>query len=147
MAKFKLDFEGLDEYLTKLQTLEDPSWATKRAVYEGASVMGKQILQAVYDLKVGKGGNVNEVQKQGLIEGFGYTKMKNRDGAWITRIGFDGYNADGQPNPMIANIVNSGTSKYPKTRFVDKAVKQATNACHQAMAESFEKDIEKLMKE
>lgn len=147
MAKFKYDFEGLNEYLTKLQKLEDPAWVTKRAVYAGASVMGQEILRAVNGLKVGKGGNVTAVQKQGLIEGFGYTRMKNKDGAWVTRIGFDGYNADGQPNPLIANIVNSGTSKYPKTRFVDKAVKQATNACHQAMAEQFEKDIENLMKE
>lgn len=146
MAKFKFE-SNFDEALETIHKLElESEGMFKRAVYEGANVMGQSIMGAVQSLKVGKGGHVNEVQKQGLIDGFGYTRMKLSDGSWSTRIGFDGYNADGQPNPLIANIVNSGTSKYRASHFVDNAVRQAKGLCQDAMKRRLESDIEQAMK-
>lgn len=147
MAKFKFDCKGFEEALETIHNLElDSDGLFKRSVYDGADVMGQAIRSAVQSLKVGKGGHVTEVQKQGLLDGFGFTHMKLKDGTWITRIGFDGYNADGQPNPLIANIVNSGTSKYKATHFVDNAVRQAKSLCQQAMKQRLESDIDQVMK-
>lgn len=146
MAKFKFNWEGLNEYIEKIDKLGNTQGFIKRAVYDGGAVMRQAILTQVEGLQVGKGGHVTEVQKQGLLTSLGFTKMKTADGKTYTKLGFDGYNADGQPNPMIANIVNSGTSKYKATHFIDKAIRASKEQVYQAMEQRLDADIETTMK-
>lgn len=145
-TKFNFSWKGLEEYIDKLDSM-NADGITKRGVFDGGEVMYNEIKSATMALKVGKGGNVNEVQYQGLISSLGYTKMKLSNGRWSTRIGFNDYNADGDPNPLVANYVNSGTSRQAPTHFVDNAVKRAKAKCEQAIRERIETDINNLMKE
>lgn len=146
MAKFKFDWDGLNEYIAKINELGNTQGYIKRAVFDGGAVVKQAILTQVEALQVGKGGNVTEVQKQGLLTSLGFTKMRMSDGKTYTKLGFDGYNADGQPNPMIANIVNSGTSKYKATHFIDKAIRASKDQVYQAMSNRLDADIESTMK-
>lgn len=163
MAKFKFEFDGLDQYLNMLSEVEDSNRFIKRAVYDGASVVGLAILADVNALPVNNGKfvpgelpitGISQEQKQGLIEGFGYTKMETKNGVTYTKVGFGGYNnvktkkyPNGQPNPMIANAINSGTSRRPKTQFVDKAVNKSKSQCIEAMVNRFDADLQQLVKE
>ena len=148
MAKFNFAFDGLNEYIEKIDKLENTQGYIKRAVYDGAGVVGEAILDQVMNLPEGKGGVISAVQKQGLIAGMGYSRMKTENGKTYTKIGFDGYNANGQPNPLIANIVNSGTSHSlnQKTSFVDKAIRASKDRAYQAMGKRLDEDIETTMK-
>lgn len=148
MAKFKYTFDGLETYLGLLKEVGDTNRFVKRAVYDGAGVVGEAIIEQVMNLPEGKGGVISAVQKQGLIAGFGYTTMKTENGKTYTKLGFGGYNDLGQPNPLIANIVNSGTSHSPhqKTSFVDKAIRASKDRAYQAMGKRLDEDIEQVMK-
>lgn len=148
MAKFNFAFDGLNEYIEKIDKLGNTQGYIKRAVYDGAGVVGDAIREQVMNLPEGKGGVISAVQKQGLIAGMGYSRMKTENGKTYTKIGFDGYNADGQPNPLIANIVNSGTSHSlnQKTSFVDKAIRASKDRAYQAMGKRLDEDIETTMK-
>lgn len=148
MAKFNFAFDGLNEYIEKIDELGNTQGYIKRAVYDGAGVVGDAIREQVMNLPEGKGGVISAVQKQGLIAGMGYSRMKTENGKTYTKIGFDGYNADGQPNPLIANIVNSGTSHSlnQKTSFVDKAIRASKDRAYQAMGKRLDEDIETTMK-
>lgn len=164
MAKFK--FEGVDEYVSKLVSLSRVSEGViKRAVYEGAGIVGDAILDAIRALPETGAGypkrgyfptqtvrGVTAEQKQGLLDGFGYAKMENDNGYINTKIGFDGYNAtktkkypNGQPNALIARSIESGTSKHQKTPFVRPAISKAKAKAEAAMAASVDKDINNTM--
>lgn len=164
MAKFK--FEGVDEYVSKLVSLSKVSEGViKRAVYEGAGIVGDAFLDAIQALpETGEGypkrgyfptqmvRGVTAEQKQGLLDGFGYAKMENDNGYINTKIGFDGYNAtktakypNGQPNALIARSIESGTSKHQKTPFVRPAISKSKAKAEAAMAASVDKDINNTM--
>ena len=162
MAKFTFEFVGLEDYLKKLDTLGVKSTGfIKRAVYDGAAVVGRAMRSQIESLPVNNGryvpGNgkiigVSERQKQGLLNGLGFTKMSTEGGVVYTKLGFDGYNSEktkkypnGQPNALIANAVNSGTSKRPKNKFVNRAVKASKNESVTAMSKRFDFDIEEFM--
>lgn len=163
MAKFSYDFAGLDEYLAMLGKVGETSGFIKRAVYDGASEVGKAILQEIQAMPANDGKfvpgdipirGISQEQKHGLIEGFGYTKMETKNGLTYTKVGFSGYNnvrtkkyPNGQPNPMIANAINSGTSRRPKSRFVDKAVNSSKEQCINAMQNRFDADLQEIIKE
>lgn len=159
MAKFQ--FEGMQEYLEKLNKIgTNADGSIKRAVYSGASVVLKQVENAIQNLptkehKYVYSGQINAIspeQKQGLLDGLGASKMQNDNGYINTKIGFDGYNSvkskkypNGQPNSLIARAIESGTSMRPKTRFVANATKAAKGPAEKAMAEQFDKDIKQIM--
>ena len=92
-------------------------------------------------------------QKEGLLDGFGISRMKDDDGFVNVKLGFAGYNAtrtdkypQGQPNALIARAVNSGTTFRKKTRFVDKAVSASKKSAEAAMDAACNREIEKIMK-
>ena len=164
MAKFK--FDGVDEYVSKLVSLSKVSEGMiKRAVFEGAKIVGDDILDAIRALPETGAGypkrgyfptemvkGVTADQKEGLIKGFGYAKMRNDGGYINTKIGFDGYNntvtdkfPSGQPNMLIARSVESGSSKRVKTPFVRPAIQRAKERAEMAMSASVDKDINTTM--
>lgn len=158
MANIK--FTGIDEYVRRLEGLS--FYADKmigEAVYEGAKIVANETKSALESLPVDNSTaketrrSINELQKQGLIHSFGIAPLR-RDGDFINvKTGFDGYNRLitrnfplGQPNVMIARSLESGTSFMPKNRVISRATNRAKKACEQAMKDSLEENIQKLMK-
>lgn len=153
MAKsktFHFKFEGMDEYIRHIEDLGLKSTGmAKRALYDGVGVVGESIRQAIVDLPYHPTKGISHAQKEGLLEGLGYSFMKRKRGNWYVKIGWDGYNnvhtkkyPNGQPNAMIAAAVNSGTSRRQRTNFINKAVNRAKQASYAAMKACFDKDIE-----
>lgn len=163
MARFKFDGSGLEEYIKALDVISGKAQGMiKRAVYDGAKVVGEAFVAQIGALPENKfegyiAGDypiigITHAQKVGLLEGFGFAKMENNSGYINTKVGFEGYNSvvtkkypNGQPNALIANAVNSGTSRRAKTNFVGKAIKQSNEAAKSAMAARFDADMEKLI--
>lgn len=161
MARF--EFGGIDNYIKQLNKLQA---ATKddvigKTVYSGAAVVADAVKDAIRALPVGSGhatqgelvDTVTLPQKEGLLDGFGISRMKDDDGFLNVKLGFAGYNAtrtdkypQGQPNALIARAVNSGTTFRKKTRFVDKAVSASKKAAEAAMDAACNREIEKIMK-
>lgn len=161
MATFQ--FGGIDAYIKQLNKLQA---ATKdgvigKTVYAGAAVVADAVKGAIRALPVGGGhaaqgelvDTVTLPQKEGLLDGFGISRMKDDDGFVNVKLGFAGYNAtrtdkypQGQPNALIARAVNSGTSFRKKTRFVDKAVNASKKTAEAAMDAACSREIEKIMK-
>lgn len=164
MARYKV--QGLEEYekvLSGIENLTDKGELAGVTIYAGANVVADAIRQAIQNLpevdhrKHGSAGNqlegITSAQKEGLLEGFGITKMGNDGGLFNVKLGFDGYNSvktkqypSGQPNAMIARSINSGTSFRKKTRFVDIAAKKAKPEAEKAMAEAFDGKLEEMLK-
>lgn len=156
-------FQGINEYATRLKKLDDKAEGMiKRAVYDGAGVVLQAAIAEISTLPVIENRynvtklpmrGVTETQKRGLIEGVGLAKMQNQSGFINTKLGFDGYNGvrngkypNGQPNALIAQSVNSGSSVRVKNPFINRAVKAAKADAEAAMAARFDADTTNMMK-
>ena len=80
--------------------------------------------------------------------------MRNDGGFRNVKIGFDGYNyvktktwPKGQPNAMVARSIESGTSWMSKQPFMRKAESSSKSRCEQAMADTINKELTKIVKE
>ena len=149
MAKF--EFKGIDTYIKQLNELQLAAKSTiiGKTVYAGAAVVADKVRAAIQALPEGKESDADT----GLLDGFGISPMETEDGYTHVKLGFDGYNSvktkkypNGQPNVLIARVVNSGTSFRKKTKFVDKAVTASRKAAEKAMDETCNREIEKVMK-
>lgn len=153
----KLKFEGLEEYIAELQRLNDVSReCISYAVYDGAAVVADEVKRAIHDLpvdnrRVSDGemlNGISNLQKAGLLDGFGIAPMQDDNGYINVKLGFAGYNAvktrtfpNGQPNSVIARSVNSGSSFRQRIPFVDDAVRRNRTECEQKMKETFDKKL------
>lgn len=155
MARFKISL-GLDNYTKKLQELQlkTRDELIGKAVYEGAGIVADTIRAGISGLKespdVHKG--VTSLQKQGLADGLGISRMKDENGFINVKIGFNGYNGHvsakypkGQANALVARSLEKGTSTAPAQRFVSPAVRRAEVAAENAMKDVIESGIEKIM--
>ena len=123
----KITFPGLRDYelmLSKIEGVTDDMIG--RAVYEGAGIVADAVKANIEALPIVTGygtsenplpGGVTAVQKAGLREGFGISKLQDDSGYLNVKLGFDGYNRTktekypgGQPNQLVARGVESGTS-------------------------------------
>ena len=161
MARFT--FQGLDRYVMQLNKLKGMSEETAgKVIYAGADVVADAIRKNIDSLPVvdfrKKGSSsslidgVTSAQKKGIQDGFGITPMKEENGYFNVKLGFDGYNTvkskkypQGQPNVMIARAVESGTSFRKKHPFVSPAVKATRSEAEKRMAEVLEQEIQKIM--
>ena len=164
MAKWT--FDGLDDYVVELNKLADNTDAIiGHAVHDGAGLVADAVrgnlaaLPAVPDgvgahaYKAGTGVPLTETTKQGLLDGFGISKIQRKNGYHHVKLGFDGYNnlktrkfPKGQPNVLIARSLEFGSSISRKHPFVKPAVAATRGACERKMAEIIDQEIEKLMK-
>lgn len=153
----KLKFEGLEEY--ERQLLKLPGITDKvigKSVYEGAKIVADAVKASIADIPVDnrrvKDGEmlhgISQAQKNGLEAGFGVSRMRDENGYFNVKLGFDGYNdvktktfPNGQPNGMIARSINSGTSFRQKYPFVDNAVRNTKDAAEQAMIKTFDEAL------
>lgn len=154
MAKWK--FEGLDEYLRRLEKLQgDSKKEIGMAIYEGAGLVAREVAAEIQKLPVNnkyQKNGITSVQKKGLIEGFGISHIQDDNNYRNVKLGFDGYNKqktknhpNGQPNALIARAVNSGTSFRKKNPFVDRATRRAKSKCEATMKAVIEKSINQIM--
>lgn len=155
-------YQGINEYASQLKHMSDKAEGMiKRAVYDGAAVVLASVVSEINGLPVIKNGyrrtslpmnGVTETQKRGLLAGVGLAKMQNQGGFINTKLGFDGYNGvrngkypNGQPNALIAQSVNSGSSVRVKIPFINRAVKAAKAEAEAAMAARFDADTQNMI--
>ena len=171
----KISAKGAEKYLTKLELLgKNTDAICKQAVYQGAKVAADAIDAAIDDITVHslpKGqtyfylseedlangvllDGITEAQAKGLHDGLGIAVMENKNFAWNTKIGFDGYNEvrtktypKGEPNALIARSVESGSSVRNKTPFIAPAVKKIRKDAEHAMEVTIEEKIAALIDE
>lgn len=144
MAKLTVG-KGLTEYITNLQKIHDLSLGD--VVYAGAAVVNKEVESTLQSLPLdehpssGKRSGLTKVEKEGLIEGYGIAKMVNNNGYINVKLGFDGYNANGKANAMVARSLISGTSFMKKNNFMMKAVNSSRAASEEAMKVTLDAQI------
>ena len=170
----KMEVKGIDDYITTLRHISNNSGETlNKALYKGAGVMAEELKDQIealptvkdeYNLKVyannksGKRADANYklsvTQKKGLLKSLGIAPFDVKNGVVDTHIGFDGYNdiktkkyPNGQPNMMIARIVESGSSYFTKKPFIRKAVRAGKAKTEEAMIKVIDEEINRLKKE
>jgi len=156
MAKWK--FEGLDKYIEYLRKLDAESdEMIRHAVYNGAGVVADRVRHSINGIRVDdshgkkmKSGPTTQ-QKNGLISGFGISRMQNEDGYVNVHLGFAGRNgrkskkrAQAEANITVARNVESGTPWMAKQPFMRKAVNAAKKECEQVMADTLDSEIKKI---
>ena len=139
MAKWTM--EGMSEYIAYLQSI---AGVTDEAIGAGVYAMAEVVADKVRDNiqalpTVSNEANIatyrkgysrlSDLEKQGLLDGFGVTPMQDDGGYKNVKLGFDGYNSvktkkypQGQPNVLIARVTESGSSYRQKTPFMRTAV-------------------------
>ena len=143
MAKYQM--RGLEEYARYLQEVgANTPEICGEVVYAMADVVANAVrknlsslptvteAQAKATYRAKKMAELTSAQKKGLEKGFGISPMRNDNGYWNVKLGFDGYNnvktrkyPKGQPNVMIARAVESGSSARQKRPFIRPAVNAA----------------------
>ena len=149
MAKFQVG-PGIDQYISQLQNLEfEAPEVIGKAIYKGAGIVADAIKANIQALPSTA---CSDVEKDGLLNGFGISKMREENGYFNVKAGFARNNKDvtkefprGKPNSMIARSIEGGTSWKPKHPFIGPAVRATKDQAEQAMAEEIEKQIKSTM--
>ena len=171
MAGYKI--EGMEEFELQLSRLAaDADRVAKAALEEAAGIVAERVrlnLEALredfqnvpypaqayrYLPEGGKFSGIPPHQKEDLLNAFGVTELGvDGNGDWNIKVGFrDGYGSQptraypgGQPIPLIARSVESGSSIQPKQPFfrpaVDATRKRAVEAMDRIIAEATEKIV------
>ena len=150
--------KGMDEYLQKLGNLElrTPE-SIGKAVYKGANIVADAVKANINNMPVEdqyseRITGIKSIQKIGLLKSFGIAKMRDDNGYYNVKLGFDGYNAlktkkypQGQPNAMIARTFESGNSFTKKIPFVAPAVRATKEAAEAKMTQVIDTEVSKVM--
>lgn len=157
----RIRFKGVEQYEQKLAHLgESTKEIVGKAIYSAAEIVADTVKQSIESLPIDESyGTKNQpthglkqIQKDGLVESWGISPMKNDNGYYNVKLGFDGYNGlktashpAGQPNQMIARAIESGTSFSEKIPFVRPAVKASKSKAEKSMERVLNEEIEKVM--
>ena len=162
----RMSVRGTEEYALKLSKLGKNSEAVAgKAIYGAAGIVADAVkvnlkaLPAVNDVenikayRAGRKSQLSIKQKEGLVQAFGITKISNDKGYYNVKLGFDGYNGiktkkypKGQPNQLIARVVESGSTYMDKTPFVRPALNASRAEALQKMQEVIDQEMNKIMK-
>lgn len=150
--------KGMDEYLQKLGNLElRAPESIGKAVYKGADIVADAVKANINNMPVEdqyseRITGIKSIQKIGLLKSFGIAKMRDDNGYYNVKLGFDGYNAlktkkypQGQPNAMIARTFESGNSFTKKIPFVAPAVRATKEAAEAKMTQVIDTEVSKVM--
>lgn len=160
-----ITFKDGNEYALRLSKLAGGSrQIAGKAIYAAAGICADKIkeniraLPAVDDkhnliaYKNGEKSKLSIAQKRGLIESLGIAEMEDRAGYLNVKIGFDGYNEvrtgkypTGQPNQLIARVVESGSSYTDAMPFFGPAVNVVRGKMIKEMQRIIDEEIEKIM--
>lgn len=115
----RITIMGIDEYAMRLSKLgADMPKIAKKVVMAGANPVADEIRG-----NLEKNLSGSKYSSGDLLDSFGIAPpdVDNR-GNTNTKIGFEGYDQKGVPNPLKARAMESGTSTQPKRPFVRPAV-------------------------
>lgn len=161
----RLSFKGMQQYELQLSKLPGSTREiAEKAVYEGAKIVADEVKKnlnalnvTTQELAIRAYTNqtptyITEEAKDALIASFGITPLRDEDGYYNVKVGFDGYNnvitkkyPKGQPNNMIARSCESGSSSMIKQPFMRTAVNASRSRAEQKMAEILTAEIKKKM--
>lgn len=161
MAKWTM--QGMSEYIAYLQRIGD---VTEEAIGKGVYAMSSVVADAVRanlqalptvtnaaNIATYKKGvsRLSDVEKQGLLDGFGVSPMQDDNGYKNVKLGFDGYNSvktkkypNGQPNALIARVTESGSQFRKKTPFIRTAVNASRSKALQAGKDAVDDALEQV---
>lgn len=136
----KMTVKGLDEYLRRLETLEQSKAEEiiEEAVEDGADIVADKVR-----------GNLNRVlsgTSTGALQGsLGITPVDNRDGFINAKVGFDGRDSKGTPNALKASVLEYGSRRQPARPFMKPAQSATRSTVKAKMKETIERKIESYM--
>lgn len=147
----KMTVKGIDEFRHALIELGDmlvPK-VIGPAVYTGADIVMDAVRTEFSKIPTDESWGTEskpiigppKVQKKGIYESLGISHMQDDGtGFWNVKIGVSGYNEvrtktwpKGQPNPMVARAINSGTSFMAAHPFYKTAVQKSRKKAQDAM--------------
>lgn len=164
MAKFAV--KGIEEYALKLSKMGESSrFIAGKAIYGAADIVANRVkeeissLEAVHDkynlqsARKKEKAKLSIAQKKGLLDSFGITKMdKDTKGFHNVKLGFDGYNSvrtkkypKGQPNQLIARVVENGSSHMDAQPFMRPAVNATRKSATEEMQKVIDEECAKIM--
>lgn len=151
VPKAKINSDGIDEIFQTLRRLgADAEGIAKLGIYEGAGLIADAVRANIDGIRSdGKSDwetQRREMQKAGLKEGLTTSPIQPFKGGIYGGVGFDGYNAKGQPNQLIARVFNSGTSFSSKQPFFESAVRRTRSAAKQRVIDKMNEEFEKITK-
>lgn len=161
MAKWTM--EGMSEYIAYLQSIANVTdEAIGASVYAMAEVVADKVRANIQALPtVSNRANIatyrkgysrlSDLEKKGLLEGFGVSTMQEDNGYKNVKLGFDGYNdvktkkyPNGQPNVLIARVTESGSSFRQKTPFMRPAVNASRSEALEKGREAVDQVLEQV---
>lgn len=161
----RITFKGLELYELRLSKLAGSTKEiAEKAVFEGAKIVADEVKKnlnalnvTTQELAIRAYTNrtptyITEDAKDALIDSFGITPLREENGFFNVKLGFDGYNdvktkkyPKGQPNNMIARSLESGSSSMIKQPFMRTAVTASKSRAEAKMAEILDAEIKKKM--
>ena len=159
MAKWTAS-KKFDAYIGKLEQLRDEGREIiGEAIYDGADIVADSVRFQINGLRVAQKyakpgeeiSTITSVQKKGLQDGFGISKMRKDGNLYNVKIGFAGYNGqktkahpNGVPNSVIARALVSGTSFRAKNDFVGRGVNAARKKAEKAIEKKFDERVKNI---
>ena len=160
----EVEIKGTEEMAQKLKKIGDKAYGIeKRALYAGAKIVADEIKARLREMPAQNNlknliaynkkeqANLSYLQKEGLISGFGLSGMGYMEGRWYVVAGFNGYNKvvtkkwpQGQPNSMIAAVVEKGTSFFPANPFFKRSINSTKAAMTAAMQIEVDRSINQM---
>lgn len=145
-----LKVSGLEEQIAMFEKLNAKTIPNmKAALYEGAGVMADELRKSLQNALSTL--PENERRRTGDLERSMYIAEMSVDknNTVSTAVNFAGYDRNGVPNPIKANVLESGRSDQNRTKtgFARKARRAAKKPCEAAMAKAFARQIDNLTKE
>lgn len=150
--------KGIDKYISSLEKLNLAAESTiKHAVYVGAGIMADAIKENIHAMPLQEGyqeryTGIKHIQRTGLINSLGISRMEDDGNTINVKIGFDGYNElkskkypQGQPNAMIARTFESGNSFTKKIPFIAPAIRAKREEVEKKMAEIIDNETQVIM--
>lgn len=129
-----------EEFAIKLSKLDtDFERIAKKAIYAGVEIIADA-------MKVNLENILSDEATGQLVASMGTTPIKNTNGEWNAKVGFDGYNTDGVANQLIARVLESGTSTRKKKPFIRKTLNQTRSEVEAVMAKIIDEEFDKIMK-
>lgn len=129
-----------EEFSIKLSKLDtDFERIAKKAIYAGVEIIADA-------MKVNLEGILSDQATGQLVASMGTTPIKNMNGEWNAKVGFDGYDSEGVAFQLIARVLESGTSTRQKKPFIRKTLNQTKSQVEAVMAKIVEDELDKIMK-
>lgn len=138
----KMTLKGTDELELKLSQLGKKSLEiAKDVVMAGAQPVADEIRKGLNQNLQG-----SKYSKGGLLKSLGIAPPGvDGKGNVNTKIGFDGYDSNGVPNPLKARVMESGSSKVKKRPFIRPAVNRSKKKALEEMQKKCDEEIKLIM--